>query len=63
VLLLGDVQFQGSAEGHAVVRDAARLTGIADALGIGDAELNRVLTTKTFSARFDIFSLRLSIWL
>jgi hypothetical protein len=38
-------------EGHAVVADPGKLCGIAAALGIQDSDLNRVLTTKTFSAR------------
>ena len=37
--------------GHAVVADPSKLRGIAAALGIQDSDLNRVFTTKTFSAR------------
>jgi hypothetical protein len=37
--------------GNAVVAESAKLTGIAAALGVEEADLNRVLTTKTFSAR------------
>ena len=37
--------------GNAVVAGSANLTGIAAALGVDEADLNRVLTTKTFSAR------------
>jgi hypothetical protein len=40
--------------GHAVVADPNKLRGVAAALGVQDADLNRVLTTRTFSARFII---------
>ena len=42
-----------AALGNAVVEEALQLSGIALALGIDDKELNRVLTTKTFSARYE----------
>jgi hypothetical protein len=46
-----EIKTINSFPGNAVVAESAKLTGIAAALGVEEADLNRVLTTKTFSAR------------